>query len=69
MSQTNGFVAGVTVRLRDDVKHTCPEGRDDNETAVIEMLLPNLAEGALRTEADLRGCRYWNVDDLELVAA
>lgn len=67
MSEYTGFTAGARVRLRSDIFHACPEGRDDHETAEIDVMLPVLGEGVLLTKTDLRGCRYWSANDLELV--
>ena len=63
------FRVGDAVKLRKSVKkyHKCPEGREDNKTAVIDTFLPDMASGALRTVEDLEGCQYWNVDDVVLV--
>lgn len=58
---------GDMVRLK---KGTCvgkvPEGRQDNRTATVKALLTDI-EGGLFMDRDLRGCRYWNVEDVVLV--
>jgi hypothetical protein len=61
------FKHGQVVKLKDSVNnHVCPEGRDDNETAVVFTTYGD-ANSSVMTVEDLRGCRYWNEDDLELV--
>lgn len=62
---SHDFKAGQTVRLKSTVKHhTCPAGRDNHRTAVITAVLP---AGGLFFGEDLRGCKWWNVVDVELV--
>lgn len=53
---------GDLVRLKPTVVHTCPEGREDNDTATVAALLD--VPGGVCTSRDLRGCKYWNVQDL-----
>lgn len=60
-----GFKEGDTIKLKDSVIHTCPLGRENNRTAKIRSFLA--IEGGLFTDRDLRGCRYWNAEDVELV--
>lgn len=43
------------------------EGRQDNRTATVRSLLTDI-EGGLFMDRDLRGCRYWNVEDVEVVS-
>lgn len=52
------------VRLKSGVTHSCPEGREDNDTAIISYVSD---EGEVRTYRDLHGCKWWNVEDLEKV--
>ena len=60
------FKNGDVVKLKDSVKnHVCPEGRDDNQTAVVFTTYGEDGRAVMLVE-DLRGCRYWNMDDLEL---
>lgn len=60
---------GDKVRLKKCVHiGKVPEGRENNRTARIEMLLEDI-EGGVKTDRDLRGMRYWNVEDLEVVEA
>jgi hypothetical protein len=40
----------------------CPKGRTNNRSATIDALIES---GGVRTDRDLRGCRYWNVADLQ----
>jgi hypothetical protein len=59
---------GDTVKLKDTVKnHTCPKGRRNHRTAVVRFRLDDYAKGALRMARDLRGCLYWNEEDVEKV--
>lgn len=63
----NTFKAGDTVKLNPSVKnHTCPEGRDDNATAVIKITYGDDGR-CCKLVADLHGCQYWNMDNLLLV--
>lgn len=58
---------GDRVKLKASVKnHTCPEGRDNNKTAVIWHTYGD-DDKCCRMKEDLQGCAYWNKDDLELV--
>jgi hypothetical protein len=62
---------GDTVKLKDSVSRgvRCPDGRDNNKTAKIDAFLDEgiyKGTGALKTDRDLRGCKYWNTDDVEL---
>lgn len=43
--------------------HTCPEGRENNETARIKGHLSNIVGGVV-LDRDLHGCRYWNTTEL-----
>lgn len=61
--------AGDTVQLKPGVVHACPEGRDNHRTAKVQNLLGNAYPGGFRTDRDLRGCRYWNVEDVIKVPA
>lgn len=58
---------GQTVKLKPSVVHACPEGRKDNDTAVVRGSLEPKIRGGVVMDRDLHGCLYWNVDDLELV--
>lgn len=58
---------GDTVRLKKGVVHTCPKGRRNFRTAEIRAELKDYADGAVFMDRDLRGCKYWNKEDLELV--
>ena len=57
---------GDTVRLKKGVTFTIPEGREDNKTAKVLSLLSDV-EGGLFLDRDLRGIRYWNVNDVAVV--
>jgi hypothetical protein len=59
------FRIGDEVELRPDVDTgwKCPNGRENNKTAIIEHIGGG---GEVRTDKDLRGCRWWNVNDLQL---
>ena len=59
---------GDRVQLKKSVKHVnCPEGREDNTTAIIQEFMCGQYSGGVVLRHDLRGMRYWNEDDLELV--
>ena len=45
----------------------CPEGRENNPTAVVQARMDDYSEGALVMQEDLRGCRYWNEADVAIV--
>ena len=61
------FKEGDTVKLSLSVKnHECPEGRDDNSTAVIRATYGEDGR-CCHLDQDLHGCRFWNMDDLEPV--
>lgn len=47
--------------------HQCPEGRADNKTAVIRNFMGEAYPGGVVVEDDLRGCRFWNINDLQKV--
>lgn len=64
---TTTIKPGDIVRLKRGVTSSCPVGRDNNVMAQVKTLLPDV-EGGLFMEQDLRGCRYWNVADVELVS-
>jgi hypothetical protein len=65
-SAMNTFKEGDVVKLSPSVKnHKCPEGRDDNATAVVDSLMTGTYKGGVHLDRDLHGCRYWNMDDLE----
>ncbi|MND22847.1 hypothetical protein D3C76_165480 [compost metagenome] len=62
---------GDTVKLKPgshaDMHHECPEGRDNSPTAVIRGFMGSDYPGGVVMDQDLRGCRYWNVADLQKV--
>lgn len=64
---------GQLIRLKKSVSNgwTCPEGRTNNQTATVRTILTDghfqgLKPGqrGLVLHQDLRGCRYWNEDDV-----
>lgn len=58
------FKEGDVVKLSPSVKHhECPEGRDDNATAVIASTYGEDGRCCQMVD-DLHGCKYWNMDDL-----
>lgn len=62
------FKPGTVVRLKPTVEvGPIPKGRADNETATIRANVSQYSAGAVFTEQDLRGCRFWNIEDLEVV--
>lgn len=54
---------GDTVKLKSGTGHRCPEGRDNHRTATVRARLTDV-EGGLYMDRDLRGCRYWNEQDV-----
>ena len=58
---------GTVVRLRAGVSHRCPEGRKNHRTATISATMESFSKGARQVDRDLRGCLFWNVEDLEEV--
>jgi hypothetical protein len=59
---------GDTVQLKPDVLASwdgCPDGREDNHQANIRACYGK--DGEVWLDQDLRGCKYWNQADLELV--
>lgn len=64
--------AGDTIRLKRSVKHRCPDDRTNNTTAVVQCRLDDRQDagaikGGLCTVEDLRGCRYWNEEDVVVI--
>jgi len=59
---------GKKVKLTPKAKthHRCPEGRENNRTAIIKGTIWE-GYGGLVLDRDLAGCRYWNIEDVELV--
>lgn len=57
---------GSTVKLKPSVKHDCPKGREDNNSAKVLSFLDDI-EGGVYLDRDLHGCKYWNVQELELL--
>lgn len=57
---------GATVKLKSSVNHACPEGRENNATATVEVHLSDV-DGGLKMDRDLHGCSYWNDEDVEVV--
>lgn len=54
---------GQRVMLRRNITRiTVPEGREDNRSAEVDLVLDG---GQVRTRRDLNGCRWWHVDDLQ----
>lgn len=62
---------GDTVELKPmshaGMHHECPEGRTDNKTAVIRGFMGDDYPGGVVMVDDLRGCRFWNIQDLQKV--
>lgn len=69
MTTNRVFKKGDTVGLKASVRktHTCPEGRENNDTADIRATYGNNGECWL--DHDLHGCKYWNQEDLILIKA
>lgn len=61
--------AGDRVRLTKAAEEfqECPEGRDNKASAIVRWRLDDFAPGALRMESDLRGCLYWNEQDVVIL--
>lgn len=60
---------GAVVRLKPEVAKAvrCPEGRENNRQAKVLCLLKGM-EGVAYMDRDLRGCRSWSVDELEVLS-
>lgn len=64
---SSGIQVGDVVRFKPGIRTgEIPDGREANETAVVSVLLTDIPRG-IKTEKDLMGIKYWNVDDLEKV--
>ncbi|MGN5048837.1 hypothetical protein ACTG16_23330 [Aeromonas sp. 23P] len=65
LANVQALPVNTLVKLKASVKqtHCCPEGREDNSTAEV---LAVLGEGRLHLSRDLHGCRWWNINDVEL---
>lgn len=64
LREAGRIAAKALVKLKAERQpHTCPEGREDNATATV---LAILSDGRLHLSQDLHGCRWWNIDDVEL---
>jgi hypothetical protein len=66
MTSDKPIAVGHVVRLKQGVKCSCPDGRENNRSAVIRGLLTDI-KGGVFLDRDLHGCRYWNINDLQLV--
>ncbi|UCG53959.1 MAG: hypothetical protein JSV32_04955 [Dehalococcoidia bacterium] len=55
---------GTKVKLKKGVTHSCPDGRDDNDTVVVQSTHDSWAKGAVYLNRDLHGCRWWNKKEL-----
>lgn len=60
---------GAVVRLKPEVAKVvrCPDGRENNRQAKVLCLLKGM-EGVAYMDRDLRGCRSWSVDELEVLS-
>lgn len=58
---------GDIISLRSGMKYTCPEDRENNRFAVVDAV-DLYGCGGIMTDRDLRGCRFWNEDDVEVVS-
>lgn len=60
---------GDMVKLKDGVVHKCPQGRENNRTARLAADVSKnfKADGAWMMDRDLRGCKFWNEEDLDKV--
>lgn len=66
-TSNSGFSIGDTVELKPEtVVGAIPSEREDNPTAKIQKFLPEII-GAFKTDRDLRGCRYWNIEHVRKV--
>lgn len=60
---------GDLVRLKPGIfVGVVPEGRMNHRTARVRALLSDI-DGGVYTDRDLRGARYWHVEDVVVVAA
>lgn len=60
------FKAGDKVKLKEDCEAIGGMPHHDNKEATITRLLDEV-EGGVFLDDGLRGCRYWNIKDLEHV--
>jgi hypothetical protein len=54
---------GDIVKLKPGSGHVCPKGRANHRTAAVKAVLTDIP-GGLYMHRDLRGCRYWNAEDV-----
>lgn len=59
---------GARVQLTKEANkaHTCPKGRKNNRTAIV-LSVHGEDNDQVTTIDDLRGCRSWNIEDLQVV--
>ncbi|EFX60458.1 hypothetical protein DAPPUDRAFT_343670 [Daphnia pulex] len=62
----SSFLKGDTVKLKRGVKAVSDHAEHNNKTAEISACLEDI-EGGLFLRDGLKGCRYWNVDDVLLL--
>lgn len=62
---------GDTVELKPmshaGMHHVCPEGRTNNVSATVRAFMGEDCPGGLVMDQDLRGCLYWNINDVQKV--
>ena len=66
MSASQKIRVGTEVKVKHGVIHTCPKGRENHRTAKIQTFLSD-TDGGVMVDRDLRGCLYWNLEDLEAI--
>ncbi len=65
-SQSAELSIGDTIELKPEtVVGAIPPERENNKTAKIQRFIPEIV-GAFKTDRDLHGCRYWNVEHVRL---
>lgn len=62
------FKVGDAVKLKEQKEriHRCPKDRVDNPTGIISSFIASI-EGGVMMKDDLRGCKFWTVEDLEKI--
>lgn len=58
---------GTVVKAKKGVKTRILPGRENNRKAKVLTMIPSMGDGAVYLDRDLRGCRYWNLADLEVL--
>lgn len=67
VKETTKIRPGTVVKAKKGVKTRILPGRENNRKAKVLTMIPSMGEGAVYLDRDLRGCRYWNLADLEVL--